>query len=49
MTFSVVGADCIGGGATTVITTPSSPVRNPPLAGLNSRSQTILGQKGSLT
>src|SRR6188768_3799986 len=44
-TCSVTGADIAGGGATSVITTPSSPARNPPSSGLTSRSQTNDGQK----
>jgi hypothetical protein len=44
-TFSLTGADIAGGGATIVMTTPSSPVRNPPLLGFASRSHTTDGQK----
>src|SRR6187431_3688180 len=45
-TFSLVAADSINGsGSTMVITTPSSPIKNPPSVGSCSRSQTIDGQK----
>jgi hypothetical protein len=44
-TFSLTGADIAGGGDTIVMTTPSSPVRNPPLLGSASRSHTTDGQK----
>ncbi len=45
-TFSVEGLESkLGSGSTSVITTPSSPAGKPPLPGLNSRSQTRLGQK----